>query len=158
MPITTPIPVDVLDKYSLSQLLRAIITRAVDGTVVPLFVDHVAGKVLIGTVVSTDDSLLQVNGNATIKGRLNATNIFTTGIASPGNIWAGSLTANGSVQAGSAIIAGPAIISGPLTLTSPLNPRNSLILTSRNGLHTGKLILENPDSNGDMALGIDIIS
>ena len=32
---------------------------------------------------------------------------------------------------------------------------NGLILTSRNGNHTGRLLLENPDSNGNMILSVD---
>lgn len=35
---------------------------------------------------------------------------------------------------------------------------NGLILTSRNGLHTGRLLLENPDSNGNLVLSVDPLS
>lgn len=58
--------------------------------------------------------------------------------------------------------------TGPLNINVQISVSNhdiailtggyGLILTSRNGLHQGRLLLENPDSNGNLVLSVDTIS
>lgn len=151
MSLTIPVPQNVNDPFALSQMLRDITRRAVDGTVVPLFVDQTSGKVLIGTVVASGPEILQVTGSAFITGRLKTGSLFTQDIAAAGTVWAGSLVANSSIRASGAIIAGPALVSDVVTANSGV-VTTKIILRTSDGKHSAQVYLGDPDSNGDMEL------
>lgn len=151
MPLSLPVPHDTLDKYAASQLFRDIIRKSVDGTVIPLFVDPVSQRVLIGTVVGSGPEILQVTGSAFITGRLKTGSIFTQDLAAAGCVWAGSIVANSSIQANGANIAGSVLASGAVTANGGVVTTN-IILRTLDGKHSAQVYLGAPGPDGNMEL------
>jgi hypothetical protein len=152
MPINTPVPRDVTDHYALSQTLRDISRRAVDGTVLPLFLDQSGRRVLIGAVVANGNDILQVNGNATVSGLLTAGNVFAGSVAASGSVWARSLTA-ALLQSGSGVFSGPVLISGPLTVNGNITGQGITGLTFNSLTVNGPANITGLLSAGNMFVG-----
>lgn len=70
MSIQASVPSDL--EYDLYQLLYKILQKAVDGTIVPLFVDNSNQRVLVGAIVSAgNNSKFQVTGDIEVIGTTN---------------------------------------------------------------------------------------
>lgn len=147
--MTLPTPVSSRLSQELQNCLRDVVRRAVDGTVIPLFVDNSSKRVLIGTVKAIGPDILQVSGDATITGLLKTGNLWTGSISASGEVWAGSLISNGTLQAQSLIVSGPSFLSGPV---------QNLILMTADGKHTARVCLDAPDSTGAMGLRVDALT